>query len=270
MQRVAIHSVPRSGSTWLGELFNSHPKVNYSYQPLFSYAFKDYLNEESSFEHIQDYFQKIQQSEDEFIRQKEARLKGKLPQFSKNEKSTHSVYKEVRYHHILENLLEQDADIKVIGLVRNPMAVINSWLRAPKEFRADLGWKIVEEWRFAPKKNQNKKEEFNGYEKWKEVYFLFKDLEKKYPNRFYFLPYLKLLSDTEKTIQSLFDFSNLDMSQQTIDFINKPKSKQKTGTYTVNIEKQKDDFWKTELPKFIQDDILKDLHTEKITEYLLN
>ena len=59
MQYVAIHSVPRSGSTWLGQIFNSHPKVNFRYQPLFSYAFKDYLNEASSSEDIEAFFKNI-------------------------------------------------------------------------------------------------------------------------------------------------------------------------------------------------------------------
>ena len=45
MKRIAIHSVPRSGSSWLGQILNSSLKVCFRFQPLFSYAFKDYLNE---------------------------------------------------------------------------------------------------------------------------------------------------------------------------------------------------------------------------------
>ncbi|MDH5934310.1 hypothetical protein, partial [Vibrio splendidus] len=56
MHKVAIHSVPRSGSSWLGEIINSSPQVNYSFQPLFSYEFKSYLNENSSLENINNFF----------------------------------------------------------------------------------------------------------------------------------------------------------------------------------------------------------------------
>ena len=56
-------------------------------------------------------------------------------------------------------------EIKIILLVRNPLAVLASWLNAPREFRKDLGWKELEEWRFATAKNQDRQEEFYGYEK---------------------------------------------------------------------------------------------------------
>ena len=40
---VAIHGVPRSGTSWIGEIINSSPNVLYKFQPLFSYALKDFL-----------------------------------------------------------------------------------------------------------------------------------------------------------------------------------------------------------------------------------
>lgn len=42
MHKIAIHSVPRSGSTWLGEILNSSANVKYCFQPLFSYKFKEF------------------------------------------------------------------------------------------------------------------------------------------------------------------------------------------------------------------------------------
>src|SRR5690606_410177 len=164
MKRIAIHSVPRSGSTWLGNIFNSHPKVAFKYQPLFSYTFKNALDEKSTKNDILNFYKNINNSNDNFINQKEGIVKGIIPEFIKRPPLTHCCYKEVRYHNILENLLEKDSTIKVIGLIRNPLSVIYSWLNAPKEFRKDLDWRVSEEWRYAPKKNLNKPEEFNGYE----------------------------------------------------------------------------------------------------------
>ena len=46
--RVAIHGPPRSGTTWIGEIVNSSPRTIVKYQPLFSYALKDYLSPGSS------------------------------------------------------------------------------------------------------------------------------------------------------------------------------------------------------------------------------
>jgi len=58
MKKIALHSVPRSGSSWIGQILNSSPKVNYKFQPLFSYAFKGYLDENSSRERIDEFFEK--------------------------------------------------------------------------------------------------------------------------------------------------------------------------------------------------------------------
>ena len=72
ISKIAIHSAPRSGSSWLGSIFDSHPEVAYRFQPLFSYTHKDQLNESSSLNEINDFFEDILKSKDEFILQKEA------------------------------------------------------------------------------------------------------------------------------------------------------------------------------------------------------
>ncbi len=266
MKKVAIHSVPRSGSSWLGEIINSHPSVNYNYQPLFSYAFKSFLDEHASQEKIQAFFSKISNNTDPFVKQLEAREKGKLPQFEKNETFTHIVYKEVRYHHIIENLLEKDNDLKVIGLIRNPNSVINSWLKAPKEFRPDLGWEIKKEWRYAPSKNLDKKEEFNGYEKWKEVYFLFNKLQKIYSDRILIVSYDDLIANTENEVCKIFSFLELELHEQTKNFIS--SQKEDVDTYSVNKIKTTDEQWKNELPSYIQKEIHKDLLINSIKTYI--
>src|SRR5690606_40273459 len=105
MQKIAIHSVPRSGSTWLGNIFNSHPNVIFKYQPLFSYAFKEYLTEDSDAERINTFFQEIANADDIFMDQEEAIANGIVPNFKRKENPTHICYKKVRYHNILPNMV---------------------------------------------------------------------------------------------------------------------------------------------------------------------
>ncbi|MFM9824803.1 sulfotransferase domain-containing protein [Flavobacterium sp.] len=258
MKRIAIHSVPRSGSTWLGEIFNSNPDVIYKYQPLFSYAFKDRLTTKSSVKEIIEFYKEIGESNDDFLNQIEARKKGKMTFFKKKDYIKSIVYKEVRYHHIIENLLINDSEIKVIGLVRNPLAVINSWLNAPKEFKKDLGWDLQEEWRYASKKNQNKPEEFNGYEKWKEVTKLFLDLKQRYPNQFCMVNYDDLLQNTEKEVVNLFEFCGLVINAQTKSFLTESKKINHSDAYSIFKSKRTDNIWRESLPKFIIDEIFND------------
>src|SRR5436305_252996 len=99
---VAIHGAPRSGTSWLGQLFNSSENVAYRYQPLFSYAFKQRLTSTSTRREIELFFDDLLFTEDDFVLQRgAASLAGYSLEFEKAE-ITHLVYKEVRYHCVLE------------------------------------------------------------------------------------------------------------------------------------------------------------------------
>ncbi len=264
---AAIHGVPRSGTSWLGQLVNSSPRVAYRYQPLFSYAFKDRLGPHSSRDEIWQFFKEIYASDDDFLLQKDKVESGAYPRFSKIPVPTHLVYKEVRYHHILENLLLQCPEVKVIGIIRHPCAVINSWLKAPREFKPE--WDVQAEWRRAPSKNQNRPEEFYGYEKWKEVARLFFRLQQEFSDQFYLIYYRELIRDTLGEVRKLFNFLELPVEDQTLRFIQASTQQFHPDVYAVFRRKTTDDAWKTELPQFIQEAIVQDL-TGSDLEFLLD
>jgi hypothetical protein len=267
MQKICIHSVPRSGSTWLGSIFDSHPNVIYKYQPLFSYAFKDYLNEASTKDQIDSFFKKIETSNDPFINQIEAIKKEITPLFIKSNNPTHICYKEVRYHHILENMIRKAKDVKVILLIRNPLAVLYSWKNAPKEFREEKGWIFEKEWQFAPLKNNDKKEEYNGYEKWKEATHLFLHLKKKYPENVKIVNYSDLLNNTIQVVEDVYNFTGLKVTEQTLNFLTSSKSKNHTDAYSVFKVKKTDNQWH-KLPTNIIDFIKKDLEGTVLEKFI--
>lgn len=268
LTRLAVHAAPRSGSSWLGAILDSSPEVAYRFQPLFSYGHKGRLTGKSSKEEIDAFFNEILESTDAFVNQIESKKEKLLPEFHKNN-PTHIVYKEVRYHHILANLLEKDRQLKLIGLIRNPLAVIHSWLNAPKEFRADLGWHPSEEWRYASKKNQDKEEEFNGYEKWKECVQIFESLFVKYPERVYIVNYKDLIMNTPKAVSSIFAFAGLTMGEQTISYISKERNDlMHDHPYSVFKKKTQDDGWIAGLNIEIRDTIINDIQGTKFEKYL--
>lgn len=266
--RIAIHGVPRSGTTWLGEIINSSPNVVYKYQPLFSYELKGFLNEASSLIDINSFFEKLLTLKSPFLDQLQAKADGIIPVFAKAE-ITHIAYKEVRYHHILKNLLLKDSGIKILGVVRNPFAVMNSWLESPREFRKDLGWSEEEEWRFAEKKNCNRTEEFYGFEKWKQVAYLFHELEMLFPDRFLLVNYDNLLRDTQNQVNQIYMFCGLSLSPQTTEFLSTSRKMGKETTYSVYRRKKKDDKWKGNLNQRIITEIEKDLNGTKLEKYLM-
>ena len=106
---VAVHGVPRSGTSWIGEILNSSPHTAYRYQPLFSYAHKDYLSNTSSRDDIQSFFARLLHCSDEFTNQVVRRSSRDFPVFRKQH-VTHVVYKEVRYINILSNLMNREEE----------------------------------------------------------------------------------------------------------------------------------------------------------------
>ena len=269
IKKVAIHSVPRSGSTWVGQIFNSHPDVAYRYQPLFSYAFKDRLDECSRLPVINQFFWDLLDSKDKFLLQvEEGNMSKRAVNFEKSNNPTHVVYKEVRYHHILKNLLKRDPDIRIVGLVRNPLAVINSWQRSPREFRKDLGWDLMEEWRYANKKNMHRIEEFYGFVKWKAASKLFLRLKKEFPNNFYLLKYNDLLSDTLGHVARVFAFCQLDMSESTRKFLDESRSQNDADEYSVFKSHVVDNEWEKELDHRIVEEIVNELTGTELEQFL--
>ena len=254
MQNVAIFGVPRSGTSWLGQLFNSSPHVAYRYQPLFSYAFKNRISENTSPQEIEAFYRDLLNTDDDFVLQNKNISGKKTPQFSKSE-LTHLVFKEVRYLNVIENLIS-NSQTMIVGIVRHPCAVLYSWFNAPREF--DNNWNQMVEWRTAPQKNQNKKEEFYGFERWKETTLRFLEYRKCFPERFYLQLYEDLNANPEKCVQQLFDFTNLAMNKQTRQFIYDSTHRPSDDPYGVYRKKKYSHEWKGKLDKRIVEEVVND------------
>ena len=267
MRRFALHSVPRSGSSWVGAVLNKHPEINYFFQPLFSNSFTPTFSDQSSYEDIIGFYNELRNTNDSFVQQ----LRYGEQNHFRNKDSHNILYKEVRHHHIVENLLQKDPTIKIIGLIRNPLGVINSWLKAPKEFRRDLKWNELEEWENAHKKNLDKKEEFNGFNKWKETALLFERLSTMYPERFYLIQYSDLLHNTTSAFEGVLNHLNLEMQENMMSFIDETKkpSINKNDSYSIHSIKTVDDGWKTQLNPIIVKTIQNELKDSVLEKYLL-
>lgn len=266
MKKVAIYGPPRSGTSWLANLFNSHPDVTLRFQPLFSYGHKGALGPDSSLEEIQVFFDAVLRSTDPFALM-QAEGQKNYPQFEEKHKATHLVTKEASYLHVLENLLQKDDSLRILGIIRNPLATLASWAQAPKDFSPE--WNILDEWYDAPSKNQGKREEFYGYAKWKSAATDFLRYREQYPSRFNLVKYKYLNERTLEVVTELFDFCELNITQQTTDFINNSKSRHELDPYSVYRSKANDEQWCNILPEQIVEFILDDLDGTEL-EQLLN
>jgi hypothetical protein len=268
-QVISIHGVPRSGTSWLGNLFNSHPQVAYRHQPLFAYRFKDRISLDSTPAAIRQFLEELYNvTDDPFIL--DLKRRRSLPEFwqqaHKAERPSHLVMKMVRYHHLIPHLMKSLPEIRIIGIVRHPCAVIHSWLQAPREFRPE--WDPMQEWRYAPSKNAGRIEEFYGFEKWKEVANLFLELEQTHPDRFRLVRYEALVARPEEVTGRLFTFAGLTMHPQTLEFIRLSHSGHDPDPYAVRKRPDETQRWQHELDPRIAQAILTELRGTPLERFL--
>lgn len=256
MKKVAIFGPPRSGTTWLSLMFGSHPNVALRYQPLFSYTHKGALTSGSNSDEIEAFFSAILQTKDKFVLMESEEQKIH-PKFTKSDLLTHIVFKETRYLNVIRNILNSSSDVVVVGIIRNPLSTLASWIEAPREF--DRIWDIHAEWRKAPSKNQGKAEEYFGFEKWKQAANEFIEMELLYPEKFRLIRYRQLLENTELEVQNLFEFCSLPMHINTRKFVQESRTRHDEDPYSVFRVKVAEDEWRTILPESIQNAVQAEL-----------
>jgi len=269
---ASIHGAPRSGTSWLGQIFNSHSDVIYKFQPLFAYRFKDRLSYDSSQEDVVAFLEELYWvTNDDFISGNWPKINTNnefiIKSFTKEKQPNVMIMKEVRYHHLIEKFIKSVPEMKIIGIVRNPCAVINSWIQSPREFNKE--WDIAVEWRNAPSKNQGRIEEYYGYEKWRELALAFLDFEHKYPDKFFLMQYEHLVSEPVKSIKKAFSFIGLRMETQVSEFIKASQSHHIDDTYAVYKSPQVKDRWHEELDVRISEEIITELHGTRLERFLV-
>lgn len=265
---ISLHGAPRSGTSWLGKVFDSHPDVAYRFQPLFSYRFKGAIDVDTKPQEVQSFLQRLYEvADDEFILQRPQLARGAHPVgFEKRYPSSVMVMKEVRYHYIIPALLRSVPGVKVVGIVRHPCGVINSWLKTPREFKP--GWDPESEWREAPSKNQGRREEYYGFSKWKELTRWFLELERLHPDAFLLMRYESLVTHPQEQVRKLFAFCNLDMPIQVIEFLQHSQETEVEDPDTVFRLPEVADRWKRELPANIRDAIFSELRGSDLETFL--
>jgi hypothetical protein len=261
---IYIGGVARSGTSWIGQIFNSSPNIRFRFQPLFSYEFRGQINEDSSSREYEDFYREVYKHDSPFLTQIDKVKSEIYPCFNK-EKENILAFKDNGFQSLIEPMLRKTDDLFFLGIIRNPMATLYSWTQNEKEFPA--GSDIFKEWRFANCKNKSN-EDYFGYYKWKEVANLYLDLKDKYPERVYLIHYDKFIQNTEENVKKMFDKFNISYSDQTEEFLNEAKNGDDNNYYSVykgQTDKMK---WKTEFPQYIIDEISADLKGTRLEQFL--
>lgn len=264
---IAIFGMPRSGTSFLGQVLDSCPEIAYRLEPIFSYKLKNIVDENSTREEFIDFFNKAFDSdEDVFMNQVEKREKGHYPVF-REKQPVYLGFKTTRFHQLLPTLLKNfnENELKVISLVRHPAGAIYSWINHPKEFPQDLNYK--DEWK-SGKCRKTAKEEFWGFEDWKIVMKQHIKLEKKYPN-FKIFQYENIIHNLEEEIKKLFNFAGLRYTKQTIEFLKESQIKSIDDPYAVYKNKSVTSKWVKYLDLNIQNEIIREIQGTELQRFLV-
>jgi Sulfotransferase domain. len=249
LTHIALWGPPRSGTTWLGQIFDSHPAVAYRYQPLFSYRFKSAVSLQSQPDAMMHFLSELAATDDDFVCQTTKRREGLVPVFEKHT-PTHLAFKEVRYLHLARHFLTALPESRAVGIIRNPCATMNSWLKTPREFRSEWDWRS--EWRTAKSKNQERAEEYYGFDRWKWIAQEFLSLASAFPERFTLIRYEDLVLSPIPVVTKIFHLYGLQLHAQTIDFLKQSQSKELDHPDSVFRNPDVKDRWQHELPAEIR------------------
>jgi len=221
--QVALFGCPRSGTSWLGQLFNASEHVAYRYQPLFAYEFKDWFGQRTvDAANVDAFGRALLGARSDFV------LQDLRP--AKLDQPSHLVWKEVRYHQLMAPLVATGALHRLVYLHRAPVDVLNSWYLAPKEFRA--GQDIHHEYLYAPSKNTDASE-YNGLARWKQSMAMALSLHASQPDRVIVVSYDRLRVDPIGQLTRLYDALGLALSPQVIEFIDASTSRHDDDAYSV-------------------------------------
>lgn len=216
---IWISGMPRSGTTWLSQIFASSPHIRLKFCPLFSYEFKNKLGEQSTEQDWRSLFNEVYKTRSEYLDQEYLRKNGLIPSFDiKLQNPQFLAIKSTRFHNLVPYLLNFDLDIKFVHIVRDPMASLYSWLSSPYEFPANA--KIEDEWRTGACR-KNGPGEFWGFEDWKTVNQKALNYSLEYKEKFRIIQYEQLVKTPESLCLELFEFLDIPFEEQTKCFLDR-------------------------------------------------
>ncbi len=264
---IALQGPPRSGTSWLAQILDSSPEVVYKYQPLYSRSFRDAIGVRSDREAMEGFFEELFHRKDDFLDREGLKEKGAYPRFRKEDPGVLCM-KHVRYHYLIPRFLElfEKERMQVLGIIRHPCGYLNSWRKAPREFLPE--WDFQTEWRYAPRYNLFRPEEYYGFHRWKEVAKLFLVMKDWYPDQFSYLHYEDLVRAPLEKTRDLFEDLGLSFTGTTESFLRRSTQESHENEYSVFKGGKDPADWKEELDPGIAAEVIGELTGTELEPFL--
>ena len=270
-ERLAAHplfllGMPRSGTTWLSQIFESSPDFIVRLSPNYSWPLKNRLNLKSTREDWIASFSAALTTDDEFMTQRFRRVTGELSSFAPRsiQETKRLAIKDTRFHDLYWRCMEHFNEAQIIYLVRHPAGMLNSWWRS-NEFPPDA--ELATEWRDGACRKTEGPGEFWGFDDWCILTERYLALEEQEPKRFRVCRYEELVRNREHVSADLFDFAGCRLQRSTREFLRDSMSRHDDRSYAVFKNSSVIDRWRSELPKSIQQAIQIELSGTSLEKF---
>ena len=261
-----LYGMPRSGTTWISQIFASSPNVRLKLCPLFSYEFKNACDELSTAQDWKELFKTLYNTESEFLDQHHLRNEGLIPEFKlKDDNPEWLVIKSNRYHHLMPYLLAKVDTIQLVYIARNPCASLSSWFNDPKEFPKSA--EPLDEWR-GGNCRKNAIGEYWGFDDWVNVTQQAVELSAQYSERHSIIRYEDFLSAPEQQTMALFSQLEIPYHHQIADFIGQAQTKHNPDTHSVFRGQLDREAWRSKLDEIIITTCYSELEKTNLKRFL--
>ena len=247
-------------------ILDSCPSVRYRQAPLFSYEFKNRCDESSLLVEWEALFRGAYTSDSEFMDQTFRRRTGEYPTFAKKHATPPVLLvKFDRHQHLVPRILELFPTLQMLSVVRHPCGAMHSWFTAKEEFPPATDPR--EHWRTGAIKKVGPGDHF-GFDDWKAMTRDHLAIERMQPNRFRVVRYERFAQNPEAETRAAFAFLNLEMTDQTKDFLVASRGRHDHSDYAVFKDPSVVDRWRTEMIPEIRDAILSELRSTDLAGIL--
>jgi hypothetical protein len=265
---VWITGMPRSGTSWLAQIFASSPDVRLKLCPLFSYEFKNEMSQSSTPTEWKSFFKNVYTTPSDYMDQNYLRKDGIVPHFEqKSQTPSFLTIKSTRQHQLTETILEKCPEVTFVAIVRHPCACIHSWLTNPHEFPKSASKST--EWRTGACRKDGLGE-YWGFDDWKEVTRHHLALAQRFPDRFFLIRYESLVKQAFKITSDLFSSLGINFTPQTEEFLTESQSTHCQHARSVYKSPFVSERWKNELTPEIANTILSEIKGTDLEQFAEN
>lgn len=263
---VFLLGMPRSGTTWLSQIFESAPEAIVRLSPPYSFEFRGKLNVNSSRSDWLKVLQGAVNSNDRFLTQNWRRDSGELETFSKNfDEVTTLFVKDTRYHDLYLSAIKRLPRSKFIYIVRHPAAALWSW-KSCKEFPEYADFR--REWRSGACRKREGDQEYWGFDDWLALTHRYRILSSVHPDRVFIVKYEQLVKDAEAETKRMFNFCGISLGSQTLSFLKRSQQRNDPRPYAVFKDKAHHARWRQLFPQNLMDEIERDTIKQGLKDYL--